>query len=169
MSHYLASIWMILTKCLNCNSTFHLNFKFGIFPFARWICRLYFCQFIDHTLTISCSLSFSSAITSKRRTLLQAIISTSPSSGKITLFWKLRYEDCVLNFYFSIITSDTFYCNEDIRIFSFVLKECMFIVENLESTKKDWATHRSILTVLVQTKDDEGLKKGTIVLSEKWS
>lgn len=159
---------MILTKCSNCDSTFHLNFKFGIFPFARWICRLYFCQFIDHTLTISCSLSFSSAITSKRRTLLQAITSTSPSSGKITLFWKLRYEDYVLNFYFFIITLDTFYCNEDTRNFSFVLKECIFIVENLESTKKtQQLTLRSILTVSVQIKDDEGLKKGIIVLSEK--
>lgn len=43
----------------------------------------------------------------------------------------------------------------------------MFIVENLESTKKtQQLTLRSILTVSVQTKDDEGLKKGYRSLRE---
>ena len=43
----------------------------------------------------------------------------------------------------------------------------MFIVENLGSTKKtQQLTLRSILTVSVQTKDDEGLKKGYRSLRE---
>ena len=46
----------------------------------------------------------------------------------------------------------------------------MHVVGNLKSAKKtEQLTLISILTVLVQTKDDEGLKKGIIVLSEKRS
>lgn len=73
----------------------------AFFSFTRWICHFCFYQFTDHTLIICCSRSFSSAITSRRHTSLPATISTFPSSGKISLFWNVRYgKDCILNFSF---------------------------------------------------------------------
>lgn len=116
---------MTLTKykVAKCEWSLHLNFEFGIFPFTRRICRLYFYQFIDHILTIYCSLSFSSAITSKHHISLQAIISTFPSSGKISLFVNLKCEkDYVLNFVFFIVPFATRYCKHDISFFTFIIK-----------------------------------------------
>lgn len=99
------------------------------FPFTRWICHLYFYRFIDPTLTICCSPSFSSVITSKHHTLLRAITSTFPSSGKMSLFCNLRYEkDYILNFY-------TFW--QDIEIFFiFIIKVMHGHCENFEMYKK---------------------------------
>lgn len=95
----------------------------AFFSFTRWICHFCFCQFTDHTSIICCSRSFSSAITSKRRTLLQATILTFPSLGKISLFWNLRHEkDCILNSLFFLICFETYYCKDDVSFFTFIIK-----------------------------------------------
>lgn len=111
-----------------------------MFPFTRWICRFYFYRFIDHTLTICCSLSFSSAITSRLHILLQAIISTFPSSGKISLFLNLRYKkDSILNvFFFLYYTFDQCYCKDDGSFFftSIIKVMHVYCVDNLKNRKK---------------------------------